>query len=255
MKIATYNLRFGGRANNRIHWRSLIAQAQPDIFLFQETLAACEYFPAAVDPAQQQSQQQAQQQIHWCAVDGRRWGSAVYVRKGEITPLPPLSEALTGWVCGVKVEGFGEFVENGKGLYIYSVHAPSVKSSYVKQVNLILDGIKAQIPDGSEVVIGGDFNLALGFRHSSEEMQQSEPKLMTRMQREFGLMNCWQMANPNQDLPQTLRWSKDKRLPFHCDGIFAPASWYRYLESAEVLQGEVWDDLSDHNPVVARFEI
>ena len=76
---------------------------------------------------------------------------------------------------------------------------------------------------------------------------------MARFQREFGLMNCWQMAHPNQDLVQTLRWSNDKTKPFHCDGIFASAHWYRFLDGAEVISGEDWDRLSDHNPVVASF--
>lgn len=62
------------------------------------------------------------------------------------------------------------------------------------------------------------------------------------------------MANPNQDLPQTLRWSNNKTTPYHCDGIFAPISWYPYLDSAEVIAEEGWDSLSDHNLVTALFE-
>ena len=266
MKIATYNLRFGGRANNRVHWQTLIEHAAPDVLLLQETLAASEYLPEYL-PAEMCERQK--EQICWRPVEGRRWGSGIYVRRGRLTPLPPISEAFAGWVCGAKVEGLGAFaaekeiteekiteeeIETEKGLYVYSIHAPSVRSSYVKQVNLILDGIRAQVPAGAAVVIGGDFNLPLGFRHASEAMQQCEPKLMARFRREFGLMNCWQVANPNRDLPQTLRWSKDPVPPFHCDGIFAPGGWFRYLEGAEVLAGQVWDGLSDHNPVVVRFD-
>ncbi|MGD1864343.1 MAG: endonuclease/exonuclease/phosphatase family protein [Phormidesmis sp.] len=247
MKIATYNLRFGGKAGNRVHWQKLIAQANPDVLLLQETLPADEYLPEEIYQANKQ-------QIHWMAVSDRRWGSAVYVRQGEVVPLAPLSAAFSGWVVGVEVKDVGGLANEGRSLYIYSVHAPSVKASYVKQVNLILDAIKAQVPDGADVVIGGDFNLPLGFRHVSEELQQSQPKLMARFRKELGLMNCWQMANPNQNLPQTLRWSNDKRLPFHCDGIFAPASWYRHLDSAEVLAGEDWNVLSDHSPVIACFD-
>ena len=248
VKIATYNLRFGGRANNRVHWQKLIAIASPKILLLQETLPPHEYFP-------QQKYQALASQIHWHAVDGRKWGSAVYISQGSVTPLAPLSEALAGWVCAVKVDNFGECMPTDKSLYIYSVHAPSVKSSYVKQVNSILDAIQTQAPKNADIVIGGDFNLTVGFRHPSETLQQSQPRIMKRFRRELGLMNCWQMANPNQNLPQTLRWSKDKMSPFHCDGIFTPAAWYRQLESAEVLSNQEWDDLSDHNPVVATFQM
>jgi len=126
---------------------------------------------------------------------------------------------------------------------------------HVKQVNLILDLIQGQLPADATVIIGGDFNLTVGFRHPGEQLQKNQPKLMARFQREFGLMNCWQTVHPNQDLPQTLRWSNNKTMPFHCDGIFAPAHWYRYLEAADVISGDEWDSLSDHNPVVASFNL
>ncbi|MEM9486060.1 MAG: endonuclease/exonuclease/phosphatase family protein [Cyanobacteria bacterium P01_F01_bin.116] len=247
MKIATYNLRFGGKAGNRIHWQKVFDEINPDILLLQETLSPREYLPEDIYQA-------CQCQIHWVPVNQRRWGSAVYVRRGQITPLEPLSDVFLGWVVGIKVTDVGKPMERGQSLYIYSVHGPSLKSSYVKQVNLILDKIRHQLPAGAAVIIGGDFNLSLGFRHTSEELQQNHPKLMRRFQREFGLINCWQMANPNQDLPQTLRWSNNKTTPYHCDGIFAPASWYPYLESAEVITGDDWNSLSDHNPVAVLFD-
>lgn len=89
MKIATYNLRFGGKASNRVHWQKLMAQANPDVLLLQETLPADEYLP-------EETYQANKQQIYWMAVSGRRWGSAVYVRQGEIVPLEPLSSAFSG---------------------------------------------------------------------------------------------------------------------------------------------------------------
>ncbi|WP_138502207.1 hypothetical protein [Nostoc sp. PA-18-2419] len=54
-------------------------------------------------------------------------------------------------------------------------------------------------------------------------------------------------------MPQTLRWSGDQTKPYHCDGIFAPACWYQYLDECKVLSAPTWDNLSDHNPVVAVF--
>lgn len=246
MKITTYNLRFGGKAGHRIHWQKIFDEINPDIFLVQETRSPEHYFPDGLPDS-------IKQQIHWQAVDGRPWGSAVYTRTGKITPLPSLSSDFLGWVVGIVVTDIDWPVAKAEPLYIYSIHAPSIGSSYVKQVNLILDEIKKQAPTDAAVVIGGDFNLALGFRHPNEPLQKNQPKLMARFRQEFGLMNCWQMANLNQNLPQTLRWSNDKTLPFHCDGIFAPAHWYRYLERSTVVSGSTWDELSDHNPVSASF--
>jgi hypothetical protein len=90
-------------------------------------------------------------------------------------------------------------------------------------------------------------------RHPDEKQQAQDLWLLERLRKEFGLMNCWQAANPNRNLPQTLRWSRDQATPYHCDGIFVPAAWYRYLDHCEVLASPLWEELSDHNPVVASF--
>jgi endonuclease/exonuclease/phosphatase family metal-dependent hydrolase len=66
-------------------------------------------------------------------------------------------------------------------------------------------------------------------------------------------MSCWQAANPNRDLPQTLRWSPNREAKYHCDGMFVPAPWYGNLARSEVLSAPIWDELSDHNPVFAEF--
>ena len=244
--IATYNLRFGGKAGNRIHWQKVLTALQPDLFFVQETLDPKEYFS-------EESYPNYQQQTHWTAVHERPWGSAVYAHQGQVTPLESLSPELAGWVTGVTITGFDSLVTPDQTLYAYSVHAPSGRASYVKEVHAILEGICTQVPAGANVVIGGDFNVTVGIRHPSEDLQKSQPRLMARFRRELGLMSCWQMANPNRDLPQTLRWSNDKTQPYHCDGIFAPAHWYRYLEQAEVITGPDWEPLSDHNPVVATL--
>ncbi len=77
--------------------------------------------------------------------------------------------------------------------------------------------------------------------------------IQARLRDDFSLINCWETANPGVVPAQTLRWSRNPTVPYHCDGIFVPASWSPKLKSCEVLSGPLWDQLSDHNPVVAEF--
>jgi endonuclease/exonuclease/phosphatase family metal-dependent hydrolase len=120
-------------------------------------------------------------------------------------------------------------------------------------VNRLLDEIK-KVAAGREVVIGGDFNLTVSrWPGPKRPTGKQDLAIQARLAGEFGLLNCWQAANPEQPLCQTLRWTGDRSIPYHCDGIFVPKSWSKRLESCVVLSGNEWNQLSDHNPVVACF--
>ena len=243
MNIATYNLRFGGKASNRVHWQRIFDVAAPDIFLVQETCGPDKYLTP-----EQLAKHQAQ--VHWMNVGNVSWGSAVFVRSGRISPI--VIPDYAGYVVGVEVKGFGWPDAAKRPLRIFSVHVPA---PYKKPMHAILDFIKS-LPNADQYdhIIGGDFNLTTGVRHPSEKRQAHDLWLLDRLRKEFNLMNCWQVANPNRDLPQTLRWGRDKAEPYHCDAIFVPAHWYRYLDACEVLHSPEWDALSDHYPVVARLD-
>lgn len=240
MKIATYNLRFGGKASQRIHWSEIFEVVDPDIFLVQETCHPEMYMTA-------QLYDTYRDQIHWIKAGENNWGSAVFVRSGKIKPI--IIPEFEGYLVGVKVDGCKWSGITGRSLCVFSLHAPV---PYKRSVNQILDFISTFSGD-FDLIIGGDFNLTTGVRHPKEKLQDQTLWLLDRLRKEFNLMSCWQAANPNQDLPQTLRWSGDKTQPFHCDGIFMPAHWYRYLDDCEVLVSPIWERLSDHNPVVATF--
>jgi endonuclease/exonuclease/phosphatase family metal-dependent hydrolase len=105
-------------------------------------------------------------------------------------------------------------------------------------------------------VLGGDFNVAVGYRRQNERVKfvPGERDLLDRLANEFDLVSCWQAANPDRPLAQTLRWSGNPTVPYHCDGIFVPQSWLPRLISCRVVHGSRWRQLSDHNPVVAEFQ-
>jgi hypothetical protein len=97
MKIATYNLRSGGKANQRIHWTQLFELANPDMFLVQETCHPEQYVTSRFWETQQQ-------QVQWAKVRNNAWGSAVFVRSGTVNRIPVPD--FEGCVVGVEVEGF-----------------------------------------------------------------------------------------------------------------------------------------------------
>jgi endonuclease/exonuclease/phosphatase family metal-dependent hydrolase len=236
VNIATYNLQLGGKASQRVHWHQIFEVANPDIFLVQETCHPSQY-AADID----------RDRVCWAKVRNNSWGSAIFVRSGTINPIS--IPEFEGCIVGVEVDGFAWRATQGRKLRVFSLHAPA---PYKSSVNRILDSI-ARLPNDGDLIIGGDFNLTVGVRHPSERRQDGNLWLLERLRSEFGLMSCWQAANPNRDLPQTLRWIRDKATPYHCDGIFVPAAWYRYLDKCEVLASPAWEALSDHNPVVATF--
>jgi endonuclease/exonuclease/phosphatase family metal-dependent hydrolase len=138
---------------------------------------------------------------------------------------------------------------------VFSVHVPTGAHGYVRTVHEILDRI-APLGAGADLVLGGDFNVAVGYRLAREKrrISRGEHALLDRLSDDFGLVSCWQAAHPSRPLAQTLRWTADRLTPYHCDGIFVPTSWLPRLVSCRVVRGSRWDALSDHNPVVAEFE-
>jgi endonuclease/exonuclease/phosphatase family metal-dependent hydrolase len=242
--LATYNLRSGG--TGRSHWAKILDVFRPDVFLVQETVAPEEHLPPMLFP-------DVAGRAAWRKAGGRRWGSAVYIERGE--PRPIELPDFHGHVVGMEVIG-AEWPDGSQGsLRVFSIHAPA-RGSYHRAVGQILDMI-ASHAGGDEVVIGGDFNIGIGERHASEDRTTpaADLAIQRRLADEFGLVNCWQEANPERPLAQTLRWSNAPTIPYHCDGLFVPRSWLPKLRACEVISSPGWDALSDHNPVVAWFEV
>ena len=86
-------------------------------------------------------------------------------------------------------------------------------------------------------------------------MSKGEREVLDRMTSEFKLVACWQSMHPNVPLAQTLRWTANRKAPYHCDGIFIPRSWLPHLRSCEILDDHTWQPFSDHNPVIAEFDL
>jgi hypothetical protein len=101
--------------------------------------------------------------------------------------------------------------------------------------------------------VGQRFQPGGGQAPCERDRASHPPWLLERLRREFNLMSCWQAVHPNRDLAQTLRWARNPATPYHCDGVFVPAAWYRYLEDCQVITHATWEVLRDHNPVVVTL--
>lgn len=243
MRIITYNLRSGG--TNKTHWSKVLGSFDPDLFLVQESYDPVQHLPTL-----------AHGDLHrnacWEPVAELKWGSAVYVKGGTARPLE--LPDFHGHVVGVEVDGSTFPVCESRPLRVFSVHAPD-RGGYQRAVNSILDMIGEYRGKG-DLIIGGDFNLTVGERlHTEYEPTSSaELAILDRLKNEFGLVSAWQSANAGLPLPQTLRWAANKTKPYHCDGIFIPQRWISRLQSCTVISGSEWDNISDHNPVITKFQ-
>lgn len=248
MRVVTYNLRHGGSKRN--HWQSIFAEFDPELFLVQETYAPREHLPPLLTDVDESHWVWSQATLKGVA---RKWGSAVYSKSHDSTAID-VPEKLRGWIVGSYFDPIKGDPYFSNPLHVFSVHAPSGMGSYQSIVNEILDEI-GRLANGGDVLIAGDFNLTVGVNIPSTERptRPGDLRIQQRLREEFNLINCWQEANPGKPLAQTLRWSNKPEIPYHCDGIFVPNHWAENLVSCEVLSGEPWIELSDHNPIVAEF--
>jgi len=234
LRIVTWNFLSGGSVRRAAHWELIRDRLAPDVLFAQE----CRPDPAAGDWADRL----------WARAVGRGWGTGLYVANGAISRIPV--PGFTGWVTGGEVDR--RKWPTRRPLRVFSIHCPPGQHGYVKTMGRILDRL-APIARAADLVLGGDFNVAAGARRADElvRMSNGERQLLDRLSVEFRLIACWQTMHPAVALAQTLRWTGNRSLPYHCDGIFVPARWRDRLDSCEVVRGLEWERLSDHNPVFA----
>jgi len=238
VRIASFNMRSGGSLG---HWSAILDAAEPDILLVQESGDPAALWPDLFEPLDLRK-------VVWQPVGHGLWGSGLWVRDQDIQPLDV--PGFEGWVVG----GIVSFRESS--LHVFSVHLPPESGSYVRAANSMLDAL-APILDGAPVLLGGDWNLTVSRRDPTEERRHrpGELELLSRLEDEFRVRSAWRSAHPEGLLPQTLRWTRDPAAPYHCDGIFLPDAWTAEVKAAAVLASEMWEQLSDHNPLLASWAV
>jgi endonuclease/exonuclease/phosphatase family metal-dependent hydrolase len=242
MRIVTYNFLRAGSQKRCGHWSKVIRNLKPDLVLAQE----CR--PPAESPGER-FRHERHDVLAWEPVASRGWGSGLLARSASLIPIA--ISGFEGWVVGGEIRNTGW---SASRLIVFSIHGPAGERGYIRTMHDILDRL-APFRIGADLVLGGDFNVAVGYREPEDQIRflRRERELLDRLISEFGLVSSWQSANPGRRLAQTLRWMGNPAAPYHCDGIFVPRSWLPRLVSCRVVRGSRWTRLSDHNPVVAEF--
>lgn len=244
MKVATYNLHFGGHTNTGNHWQSLISEFQPDFICAQESFHPSKYLST-------DEYAKFKGCIHHNVHHGK-WGSAILSRNHELEEVSLSLPEFEGWVIGARVHDF-PLGDTRSTILLFSIHAPS-PGPYEPRVNRLIDAISSQWSN-TPMMVAGDFNLTTAIRRDTETLKNTpgEIKILRRMQSELGIRNAWQYLHPDSELPQTLRWNNKPLEAYHCDGVFVSDSLTPHLNGAEVINHGAWKQLSDHNPILVSF--
>jgi endonuclease/exonuclease/phosphatase family metal-dependent hydrolase len=236
LRVTSYNMRQGGSYE---HWAKILSATEPDLLFVQETKDPTTFSGDPLEPLNLRH-------VLWRSAAQNTWGSAVLYRGGEIAEIPV--PEFTGWVTG------GETQIDGEPAFLFSVHLPRLEGSYLKTGHRLMDEL-APILDGATCIIGGDWNFTACLRDQGDPRghKRGEVEFIHRMADDFGLVPSWRIAHPEGELPQTLRWMREPRTPYHCDGIFVPSRLSRRPMLAKVHSGTPWLNLSDHNPIEVEW--
>jgi exonuclease III len=233
MRLVTYNMRQGGRLGPGNAWVRAVSALRADVIFAQETWDPRKYHDL-----------EAFKCVHANVAHGR-WGSALAARVAHWQEISV--PGFQGWAVAAECEGLAGGPDP---TLLLSVHIPS-PGPYEPHMQRLIDVMKP-LAQGKQVVLAGDLNVTTAVRHLSETRRNTrgEGEILARLWRELGVKNAWQHRNPDAHLPQTLRWVRDPEVPYHCDGIFLSETLLERVQSAEVLGGAEWKELSDHYPVV-----
>jgi len=237
LRVTSYNMRQGG---SRSHWVKILSATTPDLLLVQETKDPTQFTKDLLEPLNIDG-------VLWNAADQNRWGSAVLWQGEKLTEITV--PGFGGWVTG------GEVRLQEHDVFVFSVHLPRSEGTYVKAAHLLMDEL-APIVGTTPCLVGGDWDFTACLRDPGDPRghRPGEVEFIHRMADEFHLQAAWRLAHPKGDLPQTLRWTREPRTPYHCDGLFVPANLRGQGMTARVLSGLPWLNLSDHNPLEVTWD-
>lgn len=225
MKILTWNMGYPFHsARHSEAWEYLLGELDPDVALLQETVPSDELEESG--------------RILWKVAKGTPFGSAIYLRSGELNPVT--FGSYPGKFIAAEVTQLN--------LLLISIHAPIDGYGYIMpNLQPIFDAVK-KITKSKRFVVGGDLNAARlwdeigGTNHHRKFFQNIDKS---------GFYDC--VWNTHGREIQTF-FGKGVKNPFQNDHLFIDESSKDRLKSCEILEyKEPLNLFSDHVPIVMKL--
>ena len=127
----------------------------------------------------------------------------------------------------------------------------------VESVGIYLETIRKNNSDAN-IIIAGDFNMDRRMDDNPtirfvKKGQRTTNIIFDRVL-DFGFYDCLKKSYP--DFVQTYRHYRNKKnYPWQIDHMFATKKEYDSLKKIEVMLNDEIEKISDHNPIVAEFDL
>lgn len=228
LTVATWNVR---RHKSWMVWNQLTPD--PDVFLLQET---------SVSEAETTSKK-----VFGSNIGGnRKWGSAIVSQKYELEPIELKINSHPGALVTARLR-LGRKLE----IQLISLYGLMLDAYAVTAMHRMLSDLTPLVDNYARknIILAGDFNATVQL--DARNKNKSNQILFDRIQ-DLGFSDC---LAPFQVYPiQTWRSLNDDKL-WQLDYIYASKSLSGKLRSCAVIDNPIVRSFSDHNPVVATFDV
>ncbi|MHC4543171.1 MAG: endonuclease/exonuclease/phosphatase family protein [Planctomycetota bacterium] len=251
VKIATWNMDNWKREAEiqKKAWEYLDEVISPDIALVQEAVPISSQMGFIGTGKQPTGSFIDNETVVWQEIGGsRKWGSGVLTKsfplrevhfnnshQGSVIVAEVLLPNNSVWTC-ISLYGL---LDNG--------YATTTLHRILSDLTFLLHEKMGK----RQFIVGGDLNISPQWDEQYPEHGFSHRNIFDRLT-DFGLVNC--LEKFHTDPIQTMRHPKSD-FPWQNDYVFANKELIDSLISCDVVNDPEVSRLSDHNPVVAIFDV
>lgn len=224
LTVATWNVR---RKKTSAVWNQL--NPNPDVFLLQETSISEDEIP--------------NKKVHGKNIGGtRKWGSAIVTRKHKLTPIELKTNSHPGALATASLT-----MPNKPPIQLISMYGLMIDGYSITTLHRMLSDLTSFIDNYARkyIILAGDLNADL---YLDGRLKNSSNKLLFERIQNFGFVDCLAHFHPYPI--QTWRRPNDKT-PWQLDYFYANKPLFTKLKSCHLVENH----MSDHNPIIAVFDI